>query len=349
MFKGKKMAGHMGDVRVTTQNLQVVRTDAERGLIMVKGAVPGSKGGWVTIKDAVKKAVPDTVILPAALRSAAAAAHEAAMRAAEEAAAAEAAAEAERLAEQAAAEEAALAQAQAEIKAGDVGGEGEPATPPRATRRRKGATRNEDPGDQARRERGRRRSSSTTRSSGSSRAPTSCTAWCAGSSPSARRARIRRSASPTSTTRRARSTSRRAPAAPGTARARRRSSARAAPTRARRPRSHAHDLTKKFRALGLRHALSAKAGAGELVVIDAASCRRPRPRLLAQTLEGPRLEAGAGDRRRRGQRELRAAPRATSRASTCCRAIGANVYDILRRDTLVLTKSAVEALEARLK
>jgi large subunit ribosomal protein L3 len=126
IFKGKKMAGHMGDVRVTTQNLQVVRTDSERGLIMVKGAVPGSKGGWVTIKDAVKKATPDNVILPAALRSAAAAAHEAALRAAEEAAAAEAAAEAERLAEQAAAEEEALKQAQAEIKAGDVGGESEP-------------------------------------------------------------------------------------------------------------------------------------------------------------------------------------------------------------------------------
>ena len=72
VFKGKKMAGHMGAVRVTTQNLQVVRTDSERGLIMVKGAVPGSKGGWVTIKDAVKKPVPDTVILPAALRSEAA-------------------------------------------------------------------------------------------------------------------------------------------------------------------------------------------------------------------------------------------------------------------------------------
>ena len=123
IFKGKKMAGHMGAVRVTTQNLQVVRTDADRGLIMVKGAVPGSKGGWVTIKDAVKKATPDNVILPAALRSAAKAAHEAAMKAAEEAAAAEAAAEEARLAEQAAAEEAALAQAEAEIKSGDVGGD----------------------------------------------------------------------------------------------------------------------------------------------------------------------------------------------------------------------------------
>lgn len=74
VFKGKKMAGHMGAVRVTTQNLQVVRTDAERGLLMIKGAVPGSKGGWVTIKDAVKKAAPAGIPLPAAVRMAAAAA-----------------------------------------------------------------------------------------------------------------------------------------------------------------------------------------------------------------------------------------------------------------------------------
>ena len=69
VFKGKKMAGHMGAVRVTTQNLQVVKTDAERGLIMIKGAVPGSKGGWVTVKDAVKKPMPENVPFPASLRS----------------------------------------------------------------------------------------------------------------------------------------------------------------------------------------------------------------------------------------------------------------------------------------
>ncbi len=74
VFKGKKMAGHMGAVRTTTQNLEVVRTDADRGLIMVKGAVPGSKGGWVTIKDAVKKAAPAGLPMPAAIRSATAAA-----------------------------------------------------------------------------------------------------------------------------------------------------------------------------------------------------------------------------------------------------------------------------------
>jgi len=77
VFKGKKMAGHLGAVRVTTQNIQVVRTDADRGLIMVKGSVPGSKGGWVTIKDAVKKPLPKDLPTPAALKGAAVVAEEA--------------------------------------------------------------------------------------------------------------------------------------------------------------------------------------------------------------------------------------------------------------------------------
>ncbi len=55
VFKGKKMAGHMGSSRVTTQNLKIVRTDSDRGILMVKGSVPGSKGAWVAIRDAVKK------------------------------------------------------------------------------------------------------------------------------------------------------------------------------------------------------------------------------------------------------------------------------------------------------
>ncbi len=55
VFKGKKMAGHMGDERITTQNLEVVGTDVERGLVLVRGAVPGSKGGWVMVRDAVKR------------------------------------------------------------------------------------------------------------------------------------------------------------------------------------------------------------------------------------------------------------------------------------------------------
>lgn len=117
VFKGKKMAGHMGAVRVTTQNLQVVKTDSDRGLIMIKGAVPGPKGSWVTVKDAVKKPIPENVILPAALMSS----KREAMKAAEEAAAAaaaEAEAEAKRLAEeQAAAEAAALKDAEESIEA----------------------------------------------------------------------------------------------------------------------------------------------------------------------------------------------------------------------------------------
>lgn len=68
VWKGKKMAGHMGDVRVTTQNLQVVATDVERGLIMVKGAVPGTKGGYVLVFDAKKRARPQDAPYPAAVR-----------------------------------------------------------------------------------------------------------------------------------------------------------------------------------------------------------------------------------------------------------------------------------------
>jgi len=70
VFKGKKMAGHMGAERVTTQNVEVVKTDAERGLIMIKGSVPGSKGGWILVRDAVKRARPDNAPLPGAFKSA---------------------------------------------------------------------------------------------------------------------------------------------------------------------------------------------------------------------------------------------------------------------------------------
>jgi large subunit ribosomal protein L3 len=71
VFKGKKMAGHLGDEQVTTQNLKVVSTDAERGLILVKGSVPGAEGSWVLVKDAVKRKLPEGVPFPAALKVAA--------------------------------------------------------------------------------------------------------------------------------------------------------------------------------------------------------------------------------------------------------------------------------------
>ncbi len=71
VFKGKKMAGHMGAKRTTTQNLEVVATDLDRGLIMVKGAVPGSKGSWVEVRDAVKRPLPEDVPLPGGIKAAA--------------------------------------------------------------------------------------------------------------------------------------------------------------------------------------------------------------------------------------------------------------------------------------
>ncbi len=67
-FKGKKMAGHLGVERVTTQNLEIVRTDAERGLILVKGAVPGPNNGWVEVRDAVKAKALKDLPKPAKLR-----------------------------------------------------------------------------------------------------------------------------------------------------------------------------------------------------------------------------------------------------------------------------------------
>ncbi len=136
VFKGKKMAGQMGDVRVTTQNLRVVKTDVDRGLIMVAGAVPGASGGWILVKDAVKRALPEGVPIPGAFRTNGAAndsavepeasaepevAVEVAAEVAPEAAAPEAVAEAAAPAAEAAEPEAEVtAEAPAEDAAGDA-------------------------------------------------------------------------------------------------------------------------------------------------------------------------------------------------------------------------------------
>ena len=114
------------------------------------------------------------------------------------------------------------------------------------------------------------------------------------------------------------------------------------------PRSHAHALNKKFRALGLKHALSAKFAAGELVVIDKAELKEAKSQLLYKILknlgwkktlliDGAKINENF-ERAARNIKQLDVLP-----------STGANVYDILRGDTLVLTKSAVEALEVRLK
>jgi len=69
-FKNKKMAGHLGAARVTTQSLEVISADTERGVLMIKGSVPGSPGGYVLVRDAAKRKMPDELPFPAALRGA---------------------------------------------------------------------------------------------------------------------------------------------------------------------------------------------------------------------------------------------------------------------------------------
>jgi large subunit ribosomal protein L3 len=71
-FKEKKMPGHMGVDRITTLNLRVVQTDVERGLIMIEGAVPGARGGWITVRDAIKKKAPKDLPKPGKFRAPAA-------------------------------------------------------------------------------------------------------------------------------------------------------------------------------------------------------------------------------------------------------------------------------------
>jgi len=113
------------------------------------------------------------------------------------------------------------------------------------------------------------------------------------------------------------------------------------------PRSHAHDLTKKFRKLGLRHALSAKLKAGELIVIESADLNEVKTSALAKQVANLGwkraliIDAAVNENFAKAARNIETVDVLPS--------IGANVYDILRSDTLVLTKAAVEALEARLK
>ena len=114
------------------------------------------------------------------------------------------------------------------------------------------------------------------------------------------------------------------------------------------PRSHAHDLPKKFRKLGLRHALSAKARAGELVVLDEARLEEARTKVLAKAVKELGWKRALVIDGAEVDENFALAARNIP-ALDVLPGQGANVYDILRRDTLVLTKAGVEALEARLK
>ena len=114
------------------------------------------------------------------------------------------------------------------------------------------------------------------------------------------------------------------------------------------PRSHAHDLPKKFRALGLKHALSAKAASGNLVILDAADSKDGKTAALAKAVKKMGWKRVLIiDGAEVNENFARAA--ANIQGLDVLPSMGANVYDILRRDTLVITKAGVEALEARLK
>tara|TARA_Y100000589_G_C27102515_1_gene608672 strand:- start:124 stop:741 length:618 start_codon:yes stop_codon:yes gene_type:complete len=113
------------------------------------------------------------------------------------------------------------------------------------------------------------------------------------------------------------------------------------------PRSHAHDLPKKVRALGLKHALSAKAKEGSLVILDKATANGKTAELAKQVRELGWKRALVIDGAEVNTDFAKAAR--NIEGLDILPTIGANVYDILKRDTLVLTKAGVEALEARLK
>jgi large subunit ribosomal protein L4 len=114
------------------------------------------------------------------------------------------------------------------------------------------------------------------------------------------------------------------------------------------PRSHGHDLTKKFRKLGLKHALSAKAASGKLIVLDEAVLTDARTSVLAKAVKNLGWKRVLIiDGAQVNENFARAA--ANIQDLDVLPTIGANVYDILKRDTLVITKAGVEALEARLK
>ncbi len=114
------------------------------------------------------------------------------------------------------------------------------------------------------------------------------------------------------------------------------------------PRSHGHELTKKFRKLGLKHALSAKAKHGALVILDEATSVEPKTAALAKQLKNLGWKrALIIDGADVNENFARAA--ANIEGVDVLPSVGANVYDILKRDTLVITKAGVEALEARLK
>ena len=304
VFKGKPMAGHMGDVRVTTQNLKIVKTDVERGLIMVAGAVPGAKGGWILVRDAVKRALPDGVPMPGAFKAPGGAA-----------------------------------------AAPEAGGDR------RRLRRRlrpgRGRPRDGPQGHHPRRQ-----------GDGTIALPDEIFGLMPRVDILQRMVRYqlaKRQAGTHKTKTRGeiRMTSAKMYKQKGTGRARHGN--KAAPQfrgggKAFGPvvRSHAIDLPKKVRALALKHALSDKVRDDKLTVIADANVKEAKTRQLAsQFAKLGFVNALIVDGAEVGADFARAARNIAD--IDVLPVQGINVYDILRRDRLVLTKAAVEALTERFK
>ena len=295
------MAGHLGAERVTTQSLEVVTADAERGLLMIKGAVPGSAGGWVLVKDAVKRKAPEGLPFPAALRG------DGKPRRAEPTA------EASRglaLRRRRPRHEADRPQSRQQ-EVGDI----ELADEVFGLPVRRDILARVVNWQLAKRRAGTHKTKGISDISGTTKKPYKQKG-----------------------TGRARQGSLRSPQFRGGA-------VIFGPV----VRSHEFDLQKKVRKLGLKTALSAKQAEGKLVVHRrGASSTKPRPRRCAPRFEALGWEsvliidgAAVDEGFARAARNL---PQVDVLPQQ-----GANVYDILRRDTLVLTRDAVQHLEARLK
>ena len=299
VFKGKKMAGHMGNVRVTTLNLEVVETDKERGLVLVRGAVPGTKGGWVLVRDAVKRPLPKDAPKPGSFRKRG----RARGRHAPAAGAADAAQAEQKL-------------MKAAVKTLDAESAGEVELDDAIF------------GLEPRRDLIQRmvRYQLLKRMAGTHHVQDRSEVTVTGKKMYKQKG-----------TGNARHGDKSVPQWRGGGKA-------FGP----KPRSHAIELPKKVRALALRHALSAKAKAGEIVVIDKAESSDGKTKGLkerfgkleltnALIIDGAEIEP-AFARAARNIPNIDVLP-----------VQGINVYDILRRKNLVLTKAAVEALEARFK
>ncbi len=294
-FKNKKMPGHMGVDRITTLNLRVVQTDVARGLILVEGAVPGSKGGWIAVRDAVKKALPKDAPKPGKFRLADGGGEQAA---------------AERPPSRGACE--------MELKVTTL--EGKAAGSVQLSDEIFGLEPRKDIIQRCVNWQLAKRQAGTHKTQGRA------DVWRTGKKMYKQKG-----------TGGARHGSARVPQFRGGGRA-------FGPV----VRSHAFALPKKVRALALRHALSAKAKDGGLIVIELATLEAAKTKALVGHFSGLGLTNALIIDGAEVHNGFAAAARNIPNIDVLP-IQGINVYDILRRQKLVLTKAALDALEARFK